>query len=244
MDDQPGLALAANTGSPQTFWEQTAKTRWGQYVSEIEEEMLRAAAAAVPTPGSGLEIGCEGGRWCRLLIELGWQMTATDVDEEALRLCQARTPSLRCVLVQPSDRGIPVDSGSIDLLVCLEVPPVMNSDWFPGEAARVLKPGGQLVGSLNNQFSWRGITNRITSGLRRWDQFYSISYVAFQKSLTAAGFSIDDARGCCWAPFGRHSDSRWIPTAVALERRLGLRRLTHVSPWVVFRATRHARHAK
>jgi SAM-dependent methyltransferase len=225
-------------------WQSTAKTRWGRYISAIEEEMLCAAVAVIPRPGIGLEVGCEGGRWCRLLIELGWRMTGTEIDAEALRLCQARTPSLRCILVHPDDQGIPVDSSFADLLVCLEVPPVINSEWFPRESARVLKPGGQLVGSLNNRFSWRGATNRITSALRRWQQFYSISYATFQKSLTAEGFSLDDARGSCWVPFGRHSDSRSVPAATALERRMGLQRLTHFSLWVVFRATRHVRRAK
>jgi SAM-dependent methyltransferase len=186
----------------------------------------------------GFEIGCEGGRWCRMLMELGWQMTATDIDANALRLCQLRTPSLRCILTQPSDQVIPAESASIDLLVCLEVPPVINSKWFYREAARVLRPGGQLVGSLNNVLSWRGATNRVTTALRRWQQFYSISYSNMRRSLHAHAFTIDEARGCCWAPFGRHSDSPWIPLATSLERRLGFQQLIHVSPWVVFRATR------
>ena len=47
--------------SPKTFWETTADTRWGNYITKIEREILLAAANSFSEPGSGLEVGCEGG---------------------------------------------------------------------------------------------------------------------------------------------------------------------------------------
>ena len=231
------IAPEAPTAAAPTFWETAADTRWGNYITEIERTALLAAHAAFPKPGAGLEVGCEGGRWSRMLADLGWQMTATDVDAAVLDVCQARNPSVHCVLVSPDDQQFPVGPASVDLLLCLEVPPVVNQSWFFAEAARVVKPGGKLVGNLNNLLSWRGAAVKLKSTLGRRRQFYATTYPAFRRSLRAHGFTIDAAQGCCWPPFGRHSDSRLVPLATGLEQTFGLQRLPSISPWVVYTAT-------
>src|SRR5262245_19691862 len=118
------LEIAAT--APSTFWETAADTRWGNYLTQIEREMLLAANDSFPRPGIGLEIGCEGGRWCRMLTDFGWQMTATDIDPQALALCQQRNPTVRCVLAHIDDCGLPAATASVDLLLCLEVPPLAD----------------------------------------------------------------------------------------------------------------------
>ena len=226
------------TRPAQTFWENTAETRWGNYITRIERQALLAAHSAFAQPGNGLEIGCEGGRWTRMLSDLGWQMTATDIDPQALQLCQERNPAVHCVLVQPDDQELPAATASVDLLLRLEVPPLDTCAWFHSEAARVLKRGGKLVGTLNNLLSWRGAAVSLKSKLLHRRHFYSVTFPAFQKTLAEHGFSIDTADGCCWPPFGRQSNSRLVPAAIALERAFGLRRLPSISPWVVYIATR------
>jgi hypothetical protein len=165
-------------------------------------------------------------------------MIATDVNPDSLRRCRERNSSIRCVLVGETDQVLPVDSQSIDLLACIEVQPVIHRPWFPVEAKRVLKPHGILVGSFANLLSWRGVAAQLKSFLIRSPRYYHSSYASFRSSLQQHGLSVTHETGCCWAPFHRKSDSRLIPLATGFERRLGLNRLTSLSPWIVFAATR------
>ena len=69
---------------PSTPWEVVATTRWGRYTTEVVESAVRAGAEIARTPGAALEVGCEGGRWSRLLSNMGWSLTCTDIDAEVL----------------------------------------------------------------------------------------------------------------------------------------------------------------
>jgi SAM-dependent methyltransferase len=227
---------ATSSDSP-SFWEQTAETRWGRYMTSIERHALQLALSRYAEPGLALEVGCEGGRWTRLLCDLGWKMLATDIDPHTLELCHQRNPSVRCMLVREQDDKFPVGPGAIDLLVTIQVP-VVDCPWFSREASRALATGGAVVGTFNNLLSWRGVMSNLKSAITGRPCYYPKSYSAFRKSMLEQGFSIDYERGYCWGPFGRHSNSKLIPLAANLERSLQAHRMTHVSPWVVFVATR------
>src|ERR1022692_4349453 len=81
-----------------TYWEEAATTRWGRYLSQIEERGIRQAAFLAGKPNQALEIGCDGGRWSRLLADVGWQMTCIDVNPKTLAACQQKVPAAKCVL--------------------------------------------------------------------------------------------------------------------------------------------------
>jgi SAM-dependent methyltransferase len=238
LDEIPHPSRANGSVALDTFWERAAETRWGQYVSALESQALQAAHDRFAAPAVGLEVGCDGGRWCRFLAERGWQMIATDVNPDSLRRCRERNHSIRCLLVGETDQVLPVDCQSIDLLVCIEVPEVIHRPWFLAEANRVLKSNGILVGSFFNLLSWRGVAAQLKSFMIRTPRYYYSTYASFRNTLPKHGFSVTHETGCCWSPFRRKSDSRLIPLATGLERRLGLNRLTSLSPWIVFTATR------
>lgn len=229
----PTVSEMNNCG--ESFWESTAQTRWGQYLTVIERRTLLTAHTGFAEPGIALEVGCEGGRWSKLLSERGWTMIATDVDPKALELCRERNRAVTCILVEAAEERLPVESHSVDLLVCIEVP-VVASAWFPAEARRVLKPGGVLVGSFNNRVSWRGLMANIKSSFMGRQRFYTKSYVSFRTSMRKQGFSFSEERGCCWMPFGRHSNSALIPMGARLERLIALQRLPGLSPWIIYMA--------
>jgi len=225
-----------------TVWEKVASTRWGTYVTEVEKRAVMKAHSLVPRPTQALEIGCEGGRWSKMLTDVGWRMTCIDVDREALEACRAKVPQAACILADRGDRTIPCDSSSVALLLCIEVAPVIQSDWFLPEAFRALNSGGIFVGVFWNRLSWRGLQARVRFRMNPGvnADFYSRSYPACRRTILGTGFRLVYEEGFCWSPFGRSSNSPLIPVFVQMERMLGLRRFTAISPWIAVIAQKPA----
>jgi hypothetical protein len=65
---------------------------------------------------------------------------------EALEIWRNRAPQPTCVLVENDGHILPCSIQSANLLLCLEVFPVIGSDWFLPEVAGVLSDEGLLVG--------------------------------------------------------------------------------------------------
>jgi SAM-dependent methyltransferase len=235
VENQRALASA-------TLWEKAATTRWGGYVTEVEKRAILGGQSLAEKPAQALEMGCEGGRWSKLLSDLGWEMTCVDVDRQMLDICQQKVPGAKCILASPHDKIIPCDSKSMSLLLCIEVAPVMDSEWFLPEAARVLSDDGILIGILLNKASWRGKMNRMKRSFFgcKGDEFYKSNYRNWKSSLYQAGFNLVQEEGFCWGPFGRTSNSPLIPLFTRSERLLGLHRLITFSPWVAFIARKGA----
>ena len=227
---------SADVPAAMTVWERVAATTWGTYVTGVEKRAIVKASSLAGKPAKALEIGCEGGRWSKMLADVGWKMTCVDVDREALAVCQRRLPDAICIQVDKQDKRIPCDSKSASLLLCVEVAAVIQSEWFLPEAHRVLEDGGILVGTFWNRLSWRGVQARIRFQLNRRPNadFYSRSYSTWRRALTRIGFQIAYQEGFCWSPIGRSSNSALVPVLGQFERRFGLHRLPVISPWVAF----------
>jgi SAM-dependent methyltransferase len=219
-----------------TQWERAARTRWGRYITQIEAGLLEQTARHADRATLALEIGAEGGRWTGRVIELGWRVICTDVDPDMVQIRQARHPKARCVLVRLADTTLPCESSAAGLVLCIEVGPVMTSDWFPGEALRVLKPGGLLLGVFWNRLSIRGMLAHWRAVRAGQLDYYRLAYVPWRRNMQAGGLSFLYEEGICWFPFARTSNARLIPFFVWLESVLGLRRAVAFSPWIVFLA--------
>ena len=213
-----------------TIWERVADRQWGAYTSQIAKQAILRSHRLLGKATVALEIGCEGGRWSKLLTSLGWKMICVDTDHEVLEVCQKRIPTAQCILITSSDNRIPCETNSIDLLLCLEVAPVIQSDWFINEGARVLREKGLIVGVFWNRLSLRGLYVRAKGD----NEHYKHAYALWRRHLVKQGFNINYEEGYCWFPFHRTSNSRYIPFFTQLEKRLGLRKLTFISPWIVF----------
>ena len=220
-----------------THWESVAETtRWGRYISEVELRAVTRAANLAAGPDVLLDVGCEGGRWSKLLVDAGWKAICTDINPEALQLCAERIPSAKCILVTPKDELLPCDDQSVSMILCFEVTAVIRTGWFIGEAARVLKRSGMLVGVFNNRSSIRGfVHHQVSSLLGRFD-WYESTYSGWRKKLTGAGFRVIHEEGICWFPFNRYSDHPLVTLCTKAEKLLGLRKLARFSPWIVFLA--------
>jgi len=161
-------------------------------------------------------------------------MTCTDVDPETLKICKERIPTADCILVQPEETRIPCESNSVGLLLCIEVPPVMNSQWFLDEAFRVLQTNGILVGVFLNLLSLRGLWAHTKARLGHSYDYYKLVYPRWRKELQKEGFRVVYEEGYCWFGFRRDSNSDLVPFVTQVEKCLGLQRIIALSPWVVF----------
>lgn len=225
-----------------TFWENVATgTRWGAYVTDIEKRAILKAQGLSGEPAAALEIGAEGGRWSKLLADLGWNMTCTDINQETLAICRKRISAANCILVKPEERKLPCKTESVSLLLCIEVAPVMQADWFVGEASRVLHHEGVMVGVFLNRLSFRGLFSHLRASFTGEYDFYRFSYPSWRMQLLRSGYSMLYEEGFCWFPLGRTSNSIFIPYLVRLEKALGLRKLPLVSPWIIFVAQKSSK---
>ncbi|HMO16096.1 MAG: class I SAM-dependent methyltransferase [Planctomycetaceae bacterium] len=216
------------------FWEPIASSRWGQYISSIEQQCIEFALRQTKIAGNALEIGAESGRWSKLLFDCGWQVTCTEINATALDVCHKRIPSAKCVLVDKESTQFPCPSNSMDLLLAIEVHELVEQEWFILESKRVLREGGLYVGVFQNVRSWRALIRNLKSDGESNFKHYTASYAPWRDAMRRQGFEMLKQVGCCWMPFGRMSNSSLIPAAVQIEKLLGLRRLYSISPWVVF----------
>jgi SAM-dependent methyltransferase len=222
-----------------TRWEQVAHTRWGRYTTEIERTALHVAVDACRAESRALEIGCEGGRWSAELVAAGWEMTCTDVDAAALDVCRRRLPTARCVLTKPEATELPAETGSLGLVLCYEVFPIVHESWLLAEVARVIAPGGIFLAVVSNRTSYRRwlwqARNRVSGRDEQQSEpdMYCRSYRSWRAELLNLGFEAVSEEGFCWMPFSRESDSRLIPVTTHMEKMVGLRRVVQFSPWIV-----------
>jgi SAM-dependent methyltransferase len=226
---------------PITYWEKVAETKWGSYIANIEKQVILEACRLSEKPGRALDIGCEGGRWSRLLAGSGWEMTCIDVNKNVLDICKERIPNAECILVDSTDTSLPVPAQSMDLILCCEVPPVVNSDWFMADAYRVLVRGGTVVGVVFNSLSFRGLFHRgarVFGKRNKGVDYYDHSYLRWKERLRRSGFKIIREKGFCWFPLTRSSNSGLVPVFQFLENAFRLSSLVNLSPWVAFIATK------
>lgn len=110
-----------------THWEKVAGTRWGTYITGVEKRAILKAHDLSGEPKTAIEIGCESGRWSKLLTDLGWNMICVDIDEAVLKICHKKIPTANCILVNQNDNKLPCVSESVRLLLCIEVAPVIRA---------------------------------------------------------------------------------------------------------------------
>jgi SAM-dependent methyltransferase len=227
--------LSQNEAAAMTYADKLAMKSWGKYVIDFEQDAILKALKLAGRPTQALDWGCGSGRWSKLLAGLGWQVTCVDVDEHSLEVCRRNVPGAVHILTDRSARTVDCPEKSVDLLLCIEVGPVIETDWYLAEANRVLRPGGLLFNVWWNKYSWRGLACRLKcklTGNKNGKYYYNFSFWEQKRRLREQGFKLCAAEGFCWSPFGRASDSRWVPFFVQLERLLGLNRCVAFSPWL------------
>jgi hypothetical protein len=137
-------------------------------------------------------------------------------------------------LCQVIDETAACETASLGLLLCIEVFPVIPSEWFITEAFRVLHRGGLVVGVFANLLSFRGYYHSLVASARGQVVSYKVSYPSWRGKFCRQGFKMIYEEGICWSPYSRASNSSLVSVFTQIERYLGLRRLPSLSPWIVF----------
>ena len=109
--------------------------------------------------GSAVDLGCGDGTDTAELIDRGWEVTAIDAEQDAMRrvlekIPSERTPLLRTIVSSMEDVAIP----DADLVFASFSLPFCRPAAFPGLWKRLrssLRPGGRFAGELfGDRDSW------------------------------------------------------------------------------------------
>ena len=130
-----------NIPASKTYWEKVSENRWGMYTSNLKRDAILQAHNLLNSPLSALDIGADGGKWSILLSQMGFNMTCIDISSESIEICKKRLPDAKCILVNKDDETLPVQLSSQSMILCIGVPPVIQSNWLLPEISRALKPG-------------------------------------------------------------------------------------------------------
>ncbi|MDX3111204.1 class I SAM-dependent methyltransferase [Nonomuraea angiospora] len=104
--------------------------------------ILRRELRGLGRPGRALDIGAAGGGNTRVLVEAGWEATASDSCATAVEV--ARQRGLKAV--RADARALPFEPGSLDLVTAFDVLEHVREDHLVvEEIARVLAPGGHAL---------------------------------------------------------------------------------------------------
>ena len=127
-------------GPSRRFWDRAA-AGWAERVTPERTRSLAAACERLETPPERiLEIGTGTGAGARLLAERfpGAAIDAVDLSPEMIDTARSSSPErIRFAVADAS--ALPFDDGAFDLVAQLNMP------LFPGELARVVRPGGHVI---------------------------------------------------------------------------------------------------
>jgi len=124
---------------------------WADYYRENEGREPRALLLEVldsfELPGEAVDLGCGAGIDTLAMLERGWQVFATDAEDEAIQRTRGRVPpelQLRLqTLVTPME-DVELPAASFSVFFC--DPPRFADVW--ARIGRAIVPGGRFAGQL------------------------------------------------------------------------------------------------
>lgn len=120
--------------------------------SVLEKERADWFTRRLPSGGTFLDLGCRDGTLTRHFLE-GRQVTAVDVDREALRVAAERCPGAALHEMDLLGDWSVLGGRKFDVILCSEV---LEHVYFPDKVAQKIRahlaPNGTFVGSVPNAF--------------------------------------------------------------------------------------------
>lgn len=220
------------------FWDRANATAMGSYLTRVEGRFIARCLAQYPSVRTILDVGGGSGRFALPLATQGYEVFVTDASMVPLRVLKHKAPAIPCARVDSVGVQLSIADGSVDCVLCIEVPALVDhARWFFPECRRILRAGGLLILTAHNRHSYKGITKRL---MARDQQFYSVSHEQLRRRLNGNGFAIVREQGFNWAPVTRTSNSRLIMATALLEEclRTVFDRMPALSPWLLVLAHR------
>ncbi|MFA5206980.1 MAG: class I SAM-dependent methyltransferase [Lentisphaeria bacterium] len=144
-------------------------------------------AGAVPPGARTVDLGCGSGAYCRLLAELGLEVTGTDLCQASLDYAAAHSPpAIR--YRQANGLDLPFPDGSFDLAISIGVMQhITDTPRFLREFLRILRPGGTgIIMTLNRNTVLEVVRRRLPSLWRK--------HALLQEEVRLRRFSCNELR--------------------------------------------------
>lgn len=146
-----------------------------------EELLLDAFLAARPGPVV-LDVGAGSGTFTNRLSARGFDVTSTDVTDDALSVLRARVSG---AVARADANSLPFASASFDALILAEVLEHLEDDEAAlAEAARALRPNGILAITVPRNPAWFSRSDRWAGHVRRYTR------EQLEGRVAKAGFTI------------------------------------------------------
>ncbi|WP_343642987.1 class I SAM-dependent methyltransferase [Roseateles sp.] len=152
----PAPAASARSAEVKPPPSEVWNRRYAAHPLSRQEAWLDGWSHRLPGVRRALDIGCGDGWETAALLDLGVEVTAMDISAEALARCRRQSPGARPLLADVRAMPMLVD-GEFDLAVAQ-----LSLHYFDREdtrralceIARVLAPGGKLIGCVNAADDW------------------------------------------------------------------------------------------
>ncbi len=185
-----------------------------------------------------IDVGGGSGRFALPLFLSGMNVVVEEVNALPLRLLRQKNRSIPAIRLDPAMRSFPFRNRSADCMLCIEVPDLIESEWFFHEAHRIIDRKGGLIFTAHNRRSYKGFYKKnLLQEDKKSDDWYRIHYRSnfsqVKERLNRTGFKLIDALGFHWIPVSRASNNILIPLFAAIEKILNLGACPSLSPWIL-----------
>lgn len=222
------------------YWDTVEPAALSGYITTMEGAFIeRCLDRLGPRPDLVVDAGAGSGRFTRMLAARSRHVIATEMVPQLIEMLTAIGRNVSARLSEPGAVALPVEAGSADMVIAIDVADFTQNPAFHREVQRALRPGGAFVTTLQNRTSWKGLIGRFRTEHHRAEidaVYYTWALGDLTASLRDAGLEIERMLGFNWLPFTRDSDSALVKPLARLEGALQLRRLPALSPWVLVSA--------
>lgn len=147
-----------------------------------------------------VDVGCKFGLLRQYLRDrdLDYRYVGIDIDPGTLQRIASRDEgeTRERFLCHDVNAGLPVESGSADYVVCLEIMEHLeNASAFLEEARRVLKPSGRVMVSVPNPYCWMEVLSNLQSKPDREGHLASFTPQNVDALARFGGLRVERRRG-------------------------------------------------
>ena len=137
--DPDGLSNVCFVGAP--LW-------LNRYYAHSQTMVYQKLYSRLPAAGTGkraLEVGCGTGRWCRFLVERGWDTIGIDLQPELIQINRARYPNVKfyCTPVQDYRAEEPFDL--ISAVTVVQHIPFDEQEVVFRKLRNMIRTGGHMI---------------------------------------------------------------------------------------------------